>query len=269
MVDGGTDGTAQELRARFPDVQVLEQAERLGPGPARMAGIRASQADWVAVLDDDDELLPTACSDMLRLVAQHGPGKHSVFHFAHGNGWLAQEFRVMALEDYLQGRIRGDFVPLLRRADFLSRGHAYPLLRIGGEGLLWLDVGRQEGIPTWRHKVGVVHGDAPSRLTSARNQVHRAAEYADFQDLFIQRFGDDLRRLRPRAYRKRLLAAGIYSAMAGRTTAARRRAHDLRASGFALAGAAVALAAATPALARLSFRAYRRAERAWRGTEGE
>ncbi len=51
--DGSTDGTAEALRAAFPDVKVLEQPNR-GPSLARNAGLAAASGDWVAFLDDDD-----------------------------------------------------------------------------------------------------------------------------------------------------------------------------------------------------------------------
>ena len=263
VVDGSDLGTAPALRAIFPDLRILQTPEKnTGPGPARMAGVRTSLATWIAILDDDDELLPSACSDMLRLVAEEPAAVgRCVFQFAHGNGWLADDFRVLTLEDYLASRFRGDFVPLLRRQQFLSRGYAYPPLRIGAEGLLWMEVARREGVPTWRHTVGILHHDAPSRLTTPRNQMRRAAEYADYQELFLDRYGDDLARIQPKGYRKRLLAAGTYSAMAGRRADARRHARRLRQAGFGMAGAVLALVVAAPALARLTFRAYRRMER--------
>jgi len=55
--DGSTDpGTAAVLRRLAGDgVRVLRQANR-GPGPARMAGVRATGADYVLPLDADDRL---------------------------------------------------------------------------------------------------------------------------------------------------------------------------------------------------------------------
>jgi glycosyltransferase involved in cell wall biosynthesis len=59
--DGSTDDTpeaAEALRARYPrEVRVVRQA-RGGPGPAREAGRRLAQGEFVQYLDSDDLLRP-------------------------------------------------------------------------------------------------------------------------------------------------------------------------------------------------------------------
>ena len=51
--DGCTDGTVEMIRAQFPEVQVLQNAERLGSIPARDRLLRAARSDLVLSLDDD------------------------------------------------------------------------------------------------------------------------------------------------------------------------------------------------------------------------
>jgi glycosyltransferase involved in cell wall biosynthesis len=53
--DGSTDGTAEELRLRFPSVRVVELGERRGVSAARNRGIEESRGEWIALLDSDDE----------------------------------------------------------------------------------------------------------------------------------------------------------------------------------------------------------------------
>ena len=55
--DGSEDGTAELLRARFAEVEVLETPPR-GVSAARNRGIRATSSEWLAFLDSDDEWLP-------------------------------------------------------------------------------------------------------------------------------------------------------------------------------------------------------------------
>ena len=54
--DGCTDGTVQIVE-RFPGVRLLDGPHR-GPGPARNAGVAATDGTYIAFLDADDEMLP-------------------------------------------------------------------------------------------------------------------------------------------------------------------------------------------------------------------
>lgn len=56
--DGSTDNSEQLLRPRFRNVQWLRQ-ERAGVSAARNRGILAATGGWIALLDSDDEWLPT------------------------------------------------------------------------------------------------------------------------------------------------------------------------------------------------------------------
>lgn len=59
--DGSTDDTlavAQQLAAKFPNEVRAISIANSGPGPARQAGLEASQGDFIQYLDSDDRLLP-------------------------------------------------------------------------------------------------------------------------------------------------------------------------------------------------------------------
>lgn len=51
--DGSSDGTADAVRARYPDVQVIVQENR-GKGIARNHGAFVATGDWLCFLDHDD-----------------------------------------------------------------------------------------------------------------------------------------------------------------------------------------------------------------------
>ena len=56
--DGSTDGTAEMVASQFPEVGLVRQKNR-GVSAARNVGIRASAGEWIALLDSDDEWLPS------------------------------------------------------------------------------------------------------------------------------------------------------------------------------------------------------------------
>lgn len=109
VVDGSTDGTAEALRERFPQVKVIEQPNR-GPSVARNAGIAAATGEWVAFLDDDDLLH----RDFLAKV-RHYLGEHPDCCALNTYSWFFSTRRVDCSEGYC---LRRDFV-----ADSLEECH--------------------------------------------------------------------------------------------------------------------------------------------------
>jgi hypothetical protein len=75
VVDSGTDGAADYVRSAYPDVRVVRSAQRLWPGAARNAGLRAAAGTYVAFLPADGVAKP----DWLRRrVAKHREGYPAV-----------------------------------------------------------------------------------------------------------------------------------------------------------------------------------------------
>ena len=66
--DGSTDTGPDLVRHSFPTVKVIEQPNQ-GGGAARNAGINASTADWVALLDADDYWLPWHLEHLAAMVS--------------------------------------------------------------------------------------------------------------------------------------------------------------------------------------------------------
>lgn len=66
--DGSTDGSVDLVKARFPDVTVLQQ-RNAGAAAARNAGIQAARGDWIAFLDADDCWLPGKLRAQMELLA--------------------------------------------------------------------------------------------------------------------------------------------------------------------------------------------------------
>ncbi|MCP4075124.1 MAG: glycosyltransferase family 2 protein, partial [Gammaproteobacteria bacterium] len=68
--DGSTDNTANRIRQQFPSVKLIQQTNQ-GVSAARNTGIKATQFEWIALLDSDDEWLP----DKLARI-RHAQQKH-------------------------------------------------------------------------------------------------------------------------------------------------------------------------------------------------
>ena len=66
-----TDGTAALVRGRFPQVQVIESGSNLGFSRANNLGIRATQSDYVVVINPDTITPPGGMQALLRGLAGH------------------------------------------------------------------------------------------------------------------------------------------------------------------------------------------------------
>jgi glycosyltransferase involved in cell wall biosynthesis len=220
--DASTDNTADVIRGRYPDVRYLRQAVNRGPCAARNRALREATNEWVVLLDDDDTLLPDALSSIAFQIEQ-GPeiDKYPVVMFGHSGGVIPCAFMILGMSDYVSGRLKGDFLPVIRRGLFLSLGFSYPEIRSAGEHLLWWRVADKCGIPTWAQQVAQAHSDAPLRLTSAHNQVRHARAYAELQELTLAEFGSMLSSNFPAYYLSKRLGAATYRLLAGDRSASR------------------------------------------------
>jgi GT2 family glycosyltransferase len=66
--NGSTDGSTEALQARHPDARVIENAANLGFPKAAAIGIRATQGDWVLMLNNDATIEPNGVAELLRAV---------------------------------------------------------------------------------------------------------------------------------------------------------------------------------------------------------
>ncbi|WP_135257490.1 glycosyltransferase family 2 protein [Thermus caldilimi] len=223
--DGSTDETPKLLKESFPQVKYFRQQPNQGPGPARNRGIREATNPWVIILDDDDELLAGALFSVEATLMAYKfvDDVHAfpVLQFACSNGWIDEPFRLITLDDYLKERIKGDFVPVINRKRFLSLELAYPSLRIGGEHLLWWRIAKEYGIPTWSLAIVRVNADADLRLTSPHNQISRAIEYGQLQEMTLSQFGEELLSRSPNMYYRKILGAATYFLLAENRALAR------------------------------------------------
>lgn len=73
VVNDGTRELSEEFRhINDSRVRWLRTSGRLGVSAARNTGIAASSGEWLAFLDDDDELLPDFLARMLPFAREHG-----------------------------------------------------------------------------------------------------------------------------------------------------------------------------------------------------
>ena len=222
--DGSSDDTAAVIRDQHRNVSYLRQQRNSGVGAARNRGICEARNHWVVCLDDDDTLLPGALHCMSDRIQQlENTSAYPVIQFPRTNGRIPTPFMVASIDDYVEGRIVGDFVPVIQREFFLREGLAYPEFHAGAEGLLWLRVASKYGIPTWADQLQKLGEDAPVRMMSISSQLRYARDHAEVGESILREFGPVLRAKFPDYYRNKLVGTATYWMLAGNPENARVR----------------------------------------------
>ena len=257
--DASTDGTGAAIALRFPQVRYIRLERHGGPGIARNTGIHHASGAWIVLMDDDDKLRPDSLATIAEYIAAWPEAEmYPCVQFARSNGALDRPFRLVRLEDYLQGRVSGDFVPVINRDRFQKAGLSYPTLGVGGEHLLWFEIAKRYGIPTWNRCIALLGSEPRPKLCSTASQLARPKEYAELAMRTIDLFGDDIWSTKPRRYWKYAIGAVSYYLLALDRKAAIAAALSLKRGPGIATLALVAAAGSLPTwLLRLLFRAWR------------
>ena len=181
LVDNGsTDGTADAVRSRFPDVTVVALSENLG-AVARNIGVRRLDTPYVAFCDDDTWWEPGS----LRLAADlmdayPGIGVLNARIIVEPGGHddpVVEELRdsLVPAPDWLPGPALGSFLAgasVVRRSAFLGAGGFSSRLWLGGEEeLLATDLLSAGWELCYREDMVVHHRASPVRDARLRRRV--------------------------------------------------------------------------------------------------
>jgi len=107
--DGSTDDIAALVQSEYQTVELIRQ-DNHGVSAARNRGIAASSAQWIALLDSDDEWLPDKLEKQLALISQQP--EHKIVH--SDEIWIRNGVRVNPMKKHAKkgGWIFQDCLPL-------------------------------------------------------------------------------------------------------------------------------------------------------------
>ena len=93
--DGSDDGTKEWLKDKYPNVKYIYQMNS-GVSSARNKGIKFARGDWIALLDSDDEWLPSKLKDQANEIELNPAAK-----FLHTNEiWIRNGVRVNQMKKH-------------------------------------------------------------------------------------------------------------------------------------------------------------------------
>jgi len=242
VVDGySTDGSWDWLlktSAGKPWVRCM-QAPRTGPGRARNVALAVASGRYLLPVDSDVVLLEGALEKMAK-AAELDRTEHPVLFFRcveHPSSRVMDSFAgpTEITSDMLLLDSVGEMLPLVDIDLVRSRGLKYPDVRMGGEGILWIQaVSERPGlfidIPAILYRT-----DVAGRQSTAEFQLAHAADMAEVHDAFLPLY-EQVRSTRARrAKARRLLASGTYHLLAEHRRTGLRRLLESAAAGSALA----------------------------------
>jgi glycosyltransferase involved in cell wall biosynthesis len=179
--DGSTDGGGEEVeRISDPRIRLIRTGCR-GPGAARNVGIRATKANWIALLDADDAWKPTFL-EQTTAVALRVPRIVAVFTGIHIRDIPDTRPRSVdaLIEDYHAARMRLRIAMtsssvLLSRVPFLSMGGFREGYRYAEDTEAWFRLAC-EGPTYYIHEaLCEIEVNDPGATTRSADPIERAA----------------------------------------------------------------------------------------------
>jgi glycosyltransferase involved in cell wall biosynthesis len=217
--DASTDDTPAVLRGiQDPRLRHLRLQQSGGPARARNAGIRASQSEWVAFLDDDDEWLPDRLALQAADLERREPAVGVLHCLARGpdggplrSGWPGGDRHGRLSPHAAFACLARDWTPgpsrvIVRRAALLAVGGFDERVTYGEDVDLWLRLAEAGYVFAGVRAVGVrmQRHDQPRRTTEPIGR-RRGTEILvrRWAPVFAQRFG----RATERRWRARVCSA--------------------------------------------------------------
>ncbi len=236
VVDDGSPDAAgiDSAVSAHPQVGLLRLPENQGKYKAMNFGIPQTTGDAVIILDADDTLVQDWPQMMVR-IAEHWPIECPICFSAcrtpDGRTTVSDSdySGPLTFEDMLSDRHSGEYLPMFR-GDALrgAGGYRDPGDLWGCEMLTYLSYAKRSPLWISSDVLRIYHAGRPGSLSASVTTSRGAANLSRCYDHLFDAFGDDYRRLAPRAYRRRRLRQAVFAAIAGEDRALtlwRRAAH--------------------------------------------
>ncbi len=222
--DGSTDDT-EAVCCSFNDdrIRYFRRSPNGGVLAARNKALDMAKGKYLAVLDDDDELRPealeTAVAEFERLSAKDVGiiwFNNVDFERWERSGWGPKDAEGDVLyEDLLCGRIGGDYWQVVRR-EIIGPEDRYDERLWCGEILWWLGLHRKCRAYYVPKVLLVCHREhGGERLSNLQNMLNHLPQLILTNKALIDEYGDEQKRLCPKAYGRRLGILGAYQIMNG------------------------------------------------------
>jgi len=183
-----------------------------GPGGNKQNGFDQAIGEFVGNFDDDDELLPTALTDLVQVYLDLGY-RHIIGNCRLDDGsWSGKNYGIsqeVTYADWLTEKFRGGYWGIFARD--LLKNYKMADDAWGGESILWWHLFKQAPVYYLHKIVHIYHNDSGGNVSvNYLNHTHRTFLSFKYK---LDYFGDDLIRLAPFQYQRRALAAAFFASL--------------------------------------------------------
>lgn len=229
--DGSTDNTEDVCRSfSDPRIKYHKQTPNRGVLAARNKAFDMATGDYLAILDDDDELVPQALETALAEFCRLAPQDIEMLWFndidfdrQQRSGWGpidAEDY--VRYEDYLCDRIGGDYWQVVKRDVVANEDRSDERLWCGE--IVWcLKLLRKCQAYYVPKDLSIHHRKhGGERLSDLQNMLNHLPQLILTNKALLEQFGEEQRSLCPRAYGRRLAVLGAYHIMNGEKAEGRK-----------------------------------------------
>jgi GalNAc5-diNAcBac-PP-undecaprenol beta-1,3-glucosyltransferase len=230
IIDDASSDDTPAVAAQFTDerIRYVRLDRNGGVLRARNRGFDLAKGSFIALLDDDDELLPGVLGRVVaELTAASREGVEILWfdcvdaEVDQASGQMNHPTRTIRFDDLVCDRIEGDFWVVF--SDRAMAGNRFREDLRAHESLLWLRIHKKfaaRHVPLLTCKKYRQHGG--ERLSHVDVRLKQLPETTRALLAYITEFGEDIRRACPRNYGFRLAFLGLHELMAGEREAGRR-----------------------------------------------
>jgi len=228
--DASTDNTEYICKS-FADDRILycKQEKNTGVLACRNKAFDLAKGEYIAILDDDDELLPEALeTSVKKLVELSSKGINILwfdrldFERQERSGFGISTEGYVRYEDLLCERIFGDFWMVIKR-ELMGEKDRFDERLWGNEGYLWLRLHRKSDafyVPKVLYINYREHGAA--RLSEAMNRMQNLPRSTLTNRVFLEEHGEELRTRCPKVYGRKLGIVGASQILIGNKNEGRK-----------------------------------------------
>jgi glycosyltransferase involved in cell wall biosynthesis len=229
IVNGGSSDDTGKVVKSFRDsrIRYSQQTENRGMLADRNIGFDLSKGKYVALLDDDDELLPEALEVAVNEFSKLSSDGIGILWFncmeaesreLTGRGLTKSGY--ISFEDDLCENVYGNFWEVIS-SDLIDVNTRFDERLWGGEIIFWLKFFDRTKV-FYVHRVLRKNHTECSTVSTAKNELKHIPRMVLTQKVFLENYGELRRRLCPKKYGHDLVTLGFWQILNGETPEARK-----------------------------------------------